>query len=34
MGYEIVQIIGDNLNDFTDATYHKSNIVSNGLRAC
>lgn len=25
MGYEIVQIIGDNLNDFTDATYHKSN---------
>lgn len=25
LGYEIVQIIGDNLNDFTDATYHKTN---------
>lgn len=23
MGYEIVQIIGDNLNDFTDFTYKK-----------
>lgn len=26
LGYEIVLYVGDNLNDFGDATYHKSNV--------